>query len=65
MNTLVQFCGEHAGSGSCRSVLDTGCALVELFSSNFDLEEEFFKGHAARLNFQLDKDKSRGSTPVR
>ena len=65
-NTLVQFCGEHAGSVSCWfCLLDTGFALVWQFSSVFVVEEEFWKGHAARLNFQLDKDKVRGNTLVR
>ena len=51
MNTLVQFCGEHAVFGFV-SILCLGFAQ---FSSRFELEEEFCKGYAPQLNFHFDK----------
>ena len=42
--------------------MDTEIALVQQFSSIFESDEEFCKGHTAQLNFQLNKDKGRGNT---
>ena len=73
---LARFHGLEAAYEHTRSVVNTlvrfrvnFVSLDLLFSnscprySNYT-EEEFCKEHAARLNFQLDKDKVRGNTLV-
>ena len=55
INTLVQFCGEHADSVSCRF-----CVLDLLLSDSFPnirMRRRVCKWQAARLNFQFDKVK--------
>ena len=55
INTLVQFCGEHADSVSCRF-----CVLDLLLSNSFPnirMRRRVCKWQAARLNFQFDKVK--------
>ena len=56
VNTLVRF---RVNFVSLDLLFSNSCPRY----SNYT-EEEFCKEHAARLNFQLDKDKVRGNTLV-